>query len=753
MKAIVGALRVVLGMNSAAFDKGADAAEKRAKRLRKSMENIGKGMQRVGAKMSLVAAPMVGAAGMALRSSLATVDAQSKLAQSLDTSTKSIQVMARAADRAGVSTGELEQIARQLTKRLSQAATGAGPAADALKQIGLSVEELTEMNLDERIASINAAIEEHVPAAQRAAVAAKLFGDRAGLVASRIDAATIEAARKEIEKFGLDVSEIEADRIEEANDAISALGLVSRGLGNQLAVALAPVLKSMAESIANVAARFSKLSPRVQKIVVGVGALVAVIGPLVAGLGTMLILLAPVAGVFAAMSAPVLAVVVILAALAGAAAYVATNWDGIKRDYPEVAAGLSAVGRAAKDVGTRMLEAVKALGTSGLQTFRDAVGLYRALVDGDWTAVWDRAKGILSAVFESMIATLDLFTAGGASALRDAVTGIIAAVREKAPDLRAVGREIPGWIAAGVRVLIHRIPDELRQLGAKIVELIREQGAKVIAEAKQLGIDMIEGLRAGINEKIESVKQTITESLSGIMDSARDFLGIRSPSRVFARIGQFLMQGLQVGIGAGTAGAVASMTDAAGQITAAVANGMDVGDAMQGLKGEIAGVGGAAGNMFGTLGGWMADIIKRTATLGDKFRELGRTIAGSLRQSGINGLGGAIGRAFGGGVGSFATSLLGGLMPFANGGSFKVGGAGGIDSQVVAFKASPDETVTVTRPDQMAGRVGMGPLRVMVETSEDLIARAEMAGGAQADVIYTTRRRSEMQHQKRSGSW
>jgi len=40
---------------------------------------------------------------------------------------------------------------------------------------------------------------------------------------------------------------------------------------------------------------------------------------------------------------------------------------------------------------------------------------------------------------------------------------------------------------------------------------------------------------------------------------------------------------------------------------------------------------------------------------------------------------------------------------FANGGSMKVGGVGGTDSQLVAFRASPNERVTVTRPEQSIG--------------------------------------------------
>lgn len=71
-------------------------------------------------------------------------------------------------------------------------------------------------------------------------------------------------------------------------------------------------------------------------------------------------------------------------------------------------------------------------------------------------------------------------------------------------------------------------------------------------------------------------------------------------------------------------------------------------------------------------------------------------------------IGGAIAGVFGGPAGATAGasagsgSAMSAFFPgFATGGEFKVGGSGGTDSQLVAFRASPDETVSVRRPDQM----------------------------------------------------
>ena len=198
-------------------------------------------------------AAVVAAGAAMIRSGLQTIDQTAKLAQSLDTTVESLQVLERAADLSGVSMGNVEQATVQLTRRLSQAAAGAGPAVDALDRLGLSVSELQNLPLDQRIALIQDRLAEFVPEAERAAVASQLFGDRAALVFTRIDTATLRQAAADVNDFGIVVSEQDADQIERTNDAISRLGLIWRGVSNQLAVAAAPALEAVANALAAMA--------------------------------------------------------------------------------------------------------------------------------------------------------------------------------------------------------------------------------------------------------------------------------------------------------------------------------------------------------------------------------------------------------------------------------------------------------------------------------------------------------------------
>jgi len=149
----------------------------------------------------------------------------------------------------------VQQATGDLTRRLAQAASGTGPVADALDRLGLSAVALSNIPLDERVLKINEALNAMVPAAERAAVAGQLFGEEGSLAMTRIDTATIRQAQVDIERFGVAVSEVGAQNIEDANDAVTRLGLVMTGLGNQMAGAVAPSIERVANGLVEFAAK------------------------------------------------------------------------------------------------------------------------------------------------------------------------------------------------------------------------------------------------------------------------------------------------------------------------------------------------------------------------------------------------------------------------------------------------------------------------------------------------------------------
>ena len=209
--------------------------------------------RRAGIALAAVAAAAAAAGVAMVRSGLANIDAQAKLAQSMRTTVESIQTLTWAGELAGVSMGEIEQATKKLTTRLSEAASGSGAAVGALRRLNLTAAELQALPLDQRIVAIQDALNQFVPEAERAAVASDLFGDRAALAFLRIDSATLRDAARDVQDFGVAVSAADAAQIERTGDAIARLSLIWTGLVNRLTVAVAPALETIATKFADMA--------------------------------------------------------------------------------------------------------------------------------------------------------------------------------------------------------------------------------------------------------------------------------------------------------------------------------------------------------------------------------------------------------------------------------------------------------------------------------------------------------------------
>lgn len=234
-------------------DAGAHGLGRLSREMELANTRLASFARRAGVALAAVTAAAAAAGVAMVRSGLANIDAQAKLAQSMRTTVESIQTLTWAGELAGVSMGEIEQATKKLTTRLSEAAAGSGSAVGALRRLNLTAAELQTLPLDQRIVAIQDALNRFVPEAERAAVASDLFGDRAALAFLRIDSATLRDAARDVQDFGVAVSAADAAQIERTGDAIARLSLIWTGLVNRLTVAVAPALETIATKLADLA--------------------------------------------------------------------------------------------------------------------------------------------------------------------------------------------------------------------------------------------------------------------------------------------------------------------------------------------------------------------------------------------------------------------------------------------------------------------------------------------------------------------
>jgi len=177
---------------------------------------------------------------------LRVVDANAKLARSMDGTINGLRAVQIAASYAGVSVGEANTALQQLNRELISAQEEGTPAYKALRKLGFAASDLTDLDADDRMAAIADRMKELGLSSGEAADILRDLGVRSRnmslLLLQGGDA--IRSARDEVSAFGLELTDAQTNAIQNANDSISRMTLVFEGLRSKLAAELAPALQA-----------------------------------------------------------------------------------------------------------------------------------------------------------------------------------------------------------------------------------------------------------------------------------------------------------------------------------------------------------------------------------------------------------------------------------------------------------------------------------------------------------------------------
>ena len=590
---IIGALRVVLGLDSADFVSGAAAAQGQMRGMQAQMQRVGQRMQSVGARMTLgLTLPLIGIGTAALaaareseQASAAVQAALTSMGDGAGRSLADLQEQATALSRNSLF-GD-DQILTQVTANMLTFGNVSGAAFDRAQQAALDLSARLGTDLQGSAIMVGKALNDPI----------------AGITSlTRVGVAFTEQQRDQIRQMTL------------AGDAAGAqaiiLGELERQYGGQAAALAAtdsgqitqawnqigealeavgkiilPIMGDIAVKVRDAAIWFQELSPAMQTFITEMGIAFAVGGPALIAIGLMTAALAPLAAAVTAITWPVALAVIGIAALT---AVVWVNWDAIK-------AWVEGAIQGAAD----MIAGIA-------QAFQDGVAYIAAKVDEIWTGItdavanwvtWFRDLGnrMIAALGDGLLQALDGLT-GVLDQTQSALTSAL-----NVPRMEGAGR------TAGVAV------------GDGLVQGLEAQLPAIVVTAAQLGADLAQ--------------------------ATRDALGIQSPSTVFAEIGQFVMEGLGLGLEAGTAGVRGQMISTADQIAGATD---DLADRMF--------------DKFQSIGGWMVDLAKGATTLRQTLANALSNWGSSITNAGMGALGPALGGLFGDVGGGLLTGIFGGLI-------------------------------------------------------------------------------------------
>ncbi|MDP1868453.1 MAG: hypothetical protein Q8L13_19215 [Bradyrhizobium sp.] len=241
--AVIGALRVVLGADTASFDQG----------LKQSQAGLAAFGAAVSTGLAAVAAAAVAASvamGVALTRTIDDMDKLNKTSQKLGIPVEQLSALAYAADLADVSFEALSKGVGKLSKNMVEAAgKPTSEAAGAFRALGVSVTDANGKlkSSDVVLGDLANAFEGLKDGPGKTAVAMALFGKAGADLIPLLNGgrAGLKEMNEEMKAWGAVVSTGAAKQAEVFNDNLTKLGYAVKGLFVQTAEKLLPTLVNM----------------------------------------------------------------------------------------------------------------------------------------------------------------------------------------------------------------------------------------------------------------------------------------------------------------------------------------------------------------------------------------------------------------------------------------------------------------------------------------------------------------------------
>lgn len=517
-----------------------DKATEKIKGISSSIKGkLGKAAK-VGA--AAVAATGAAAAGMATAFTGAAGDVAEygdnidKMSQKMGLSAEAYQEWDAVLQHSGTSIDAMSRGMQTLQKK-------AAGNADAFQKLGISQEQVAKMSTEELFAATIEGLQGMGEGAERTALASELLGGAAKNLGPLLNtsAEDTQKMRDRVHELGGVMSDdaVKAaaryqDSLQDMQTAISGLkrsvvsdflpgmATVMDGLGSIFSGDSEGGSKQVSEGIEQIITQIRAVTPKVMDIVTK-------LAPSVLG-----------------------ALVELVAAIA--------------KELPSLVMGLV----------PKIIELAPMILDAGMQMFMGLVDALTntgpELIDKLADAIVEMAELLVDKAPDLLVASIKLFAAIVSALVQKApelvgklaalVGKLISGVVQKAPDMLSAAGQLLASLAKGIA---DGVTTAVGAIG-KVLKGVLKAAAGFVGDMLDAGANLVGGLVEGIKDNIDNVLEAITGGLKDAVDGALKFLGIASPSKLFAWMGDMTMEGLAKGIEDTASKAEAAMRNATNNI-------------------------------------------------------------------------------------------------------------------------------------------------------------------------------------------
>lgn len=244
---VIGALRVVLGADTASFESGLKKASSEASKFSASFAKVAT----IGAAAF---AGLAAGVGVAVKGMIDEADKLSKASQKIGVPIEDLHALKIAADLADVSFEALSKGLVKLSKNMADAALKpTGDAADAFKALAIDVKNAdgTLKNSSQVLEEVSVAFAGAKDGAAKTAIAIKLFGKAGADLIPLLNEGKegIAKTREEMQRLGLVLDNQTGKSAQEFNDNLRRLGYAKDAIILKITKGMLPSLEDLSVSL------------------------------------------------------------------------------------------------------------------------------------------------------------------------------------------------------------------------------------------------------------------------------------------------------------------------------------------------------------------------------------------------------------------------------------------------------------------------------------------------------------------------
>ena len=413
-------------------------------------------------------------------------------------------------ERCGANVDNLQAGMKTLSGVITEAANGSDKAKAKLAAVGLTLDDLNGKSQDEQLSIVIAKLQEMKSGAERTAAASGLLGKSAVDMAAVLNtsAKDTQALKDEAHEYGMIMSNEAVAASATFEDSLTKLNHTIDGLKNNMIGELLPAITQIMDGMTEF---FS-----------GGGSGGDVMEVAMSTLGETLNKI--LSKIIKEIPSFVLCAKVLVLSII----------QGIIDNLPEIVkAALEVVVELAKGIVEALPELLPAL-VECIATITDTLtspSMLSEILDTALNLLMTLADGLIDAIPQLVDATIQI------------IENLIRFLIEP--------QNIAKIINAGIRVtmaLQTGLLNALPKLAEGALKLVLAIGDTIVhTDWLQVGKNIVDGLWDGLKRSWSSLQEWFNNAVNGLVDGIKGWLGIHSPSKVFAGIGDFMALGLGEG--------------------------------------------------------------------------------------------------------------------------------------------------------------------------------------------------------------